>query len=112
MDKLASMFETSLMYVRDKIHKCAVDHGFWESSNDGEKIALMHSELSEVLEANRKGNSPDDKVPELTAEEIELADCVIRILDYCGHKGYNLGKAIELKMDFNETRPYKHGKKY
>lgn len=42
---------------------------------------------------------------------IELADAVIRILDYCGHVGIDIEKAIEIKHEYNKTRPYKHGGK-
>lgn len=43
---------------------------------------------------------------------VELADAVIRIADLCGHLGIDLGAAIEMKMAYNEGRPYKHGKKF
>lgn len=78
--------------------------GFWESSNLGEKIALMHSELSECLEAIRKGDEEN--------EEEELADCIIRILDYAGHRNMNLGAALCEKMRKNLLRPRKHGKAF
>lgn len=76
--------------------------GFWESYNKGEKIALIHSEISECLEAIRKGDDAN--------EAEELADAVIRILDYCGRFHIDLGGAIEKKMIANYSRPYKHGK--
>lgn len=43
---------------------------------------------------------------------VELADAVIRIADLCGHMGIDLEAAIDLKMAYNETRPFKHGKKF
>lgn len=100
-------------YMATKAHALAEYNGFWDDKpSTGEKIALMHSELSEALEADRKGNPPDDKVSHLTGVEAEMADCVIRIMDYCHHHNINLGQAIVDKHKFNETRPYKHGKKY
>jgi NTP pyrophosphatase (non-canonical NTP hydrolase) len=42
---------------------------------------------------------------------IELADVVIRICDMCGNLGIDLEQAIELKMAYNRTRPYRHNGK-
>lgn len=77
-----------------------------------EQLALIHSETSEALEYLRQKQQPamDDKVPELTGEEAEMADTVIRILHYCGKRDIDLGRAIKLKHKFNISRPYKHGK--
>jgi NTP pyrophosphatase (non-canonical NTP hydrolase) len=70
----------------------------------GTIIALIHSELSEALEADRKGDS------ENFVEE--LADVCIRIFDLCGSLNLDLESAIVEKMEYNKTRPYKHGKRY
>lgn len=42
---------------------------------------------------------------------VELADCMIRILDYCGHAGIDIEEAIRIKHEYNKTRPYRHGGK-
>lgn len=76
-----------------------------------EKIALMHSELSEALEGIR-GESTSDKIPEFTAEEEEMADLYIRLMDYAGGFNLRLGEAIVAKLAFNATRPHKHGKAF
>ena len=94
------------------IHEINVSKGFWDGAcNNAEKIALMHSELSEALEADRK-NLPSDKIPDFTGLEEELADCIIRILDFAGYHKLELAKAITAKLRYNLTRPYKHGKNY
>jgi NTP pyrophosphatase (non-canonical NTP hydrolase) len=85
--------------------------GFWESDNTGEKIALMHSELSEALEADRK-NLDAEHIPSFTGVEEELADVIIRILDFAGHHQLRLGEALSAKIAYNLTRPFKHGKAY
>jgi NTP pyrophosphatase (non-canonical NTP hydrolase) len=102
----------------------AKDHGWHDQSRTiGDLICLMHSELSEALEEHRKGRTPQEiyyvsrnpagKEPPSKPEgiPIELADCIIRIFDFCGLHNIDLEEALSLKMKYNETRPYRHGNK-
>lgn len=87
--------------------------GFWVDEHGqpitkGEKIALMHSELSEALEGIRK-NVPDG---EKGSESEELADLFIRLMDYCGYFGIDLAGAVHRKQLQNLQRPFRHGKKF
>lgn len=87
--------------------------------NKAELICLMHSELSEAMEGERK-DLMDDKLPYRKMAEVELVDCIIRILDYAGAFGYDLDGAFAEKMAFNaaredhthEARRIAHGKQF
>jgi NTP pyrophosphatase (non-canonical NTP hydrolase) len=74
-----------------------------EERETGTLLALVHSEVSEALEADRKGNQEEF--------EIELADVCIRIFDLCGARNIDLEGAINFKMALNKGRSYKHGNK-
>ncbi len=44
--------------------------------------------------------------------EDEIADAMIRLFDLCGGLGIDIEKHIDLKLRYNSTREYKHGKAY
>lgn len=71
--------------------------------NKGELLALIHSEVSECLEGVRK-NLMDDHLPHRRMEEVELADALIRIFDYAGGFGLDIGGAFAEKMKYNSER--------
>lgn len=81
----------------------------WTRNRKLARIALIHSELSEMVEGIRK-DAMDDKLPHRKQEEVELADTLIRMEDYAGTYGLDLGGARMEKEAYNFTRPYKHGK--
>lgn len=116
----------------------AVAHGFRNGDATAEeraalipqRVALIHSEVSELLEHARNGEVPDvlwfhdrkcgtrailesshgvlnkpDGIP------AELADIVIRCFDFAHEHGIDLDRAVKLKMAYNATRPYKHGRR-
>lgn len=76
-----------------------------------QRLALITSEISEALEADRK-DLMDDKLTHRKGLEVELADALIRILDMAGGMELDLGGAVEEKLAYNKTRAYKHGKAY
>lgn len=71
--------------------------------NKGEMIALIHSEVSEAMEGERKGLM-DDHLPNRPMAEVEMADAIIRIMDYCGRWNYDVGGAIMDKIEYNRNR--------
>lgn len=74
------------------------------------KLALVVSEVGEAMEGVRKPG-PDSHCPQFTSEEVELADTIIRIFDYCGaNPSIRLAQAIIAKLEYNASRPHMHGK--
>lgn len=80
-----------------------LDTGELIQRNKAEMICLIHSELSEAMEGERK-NLMDDHLPSRPMAEVEMADAVIRIMDYCGRWGYDIGGAIMDKLAYNSER--------
>lgn len=117
-----------LMLSQELAHTISVKSGWYIDpvtgdkieKNFGETIALMHSELSEALEAHRKGKTYDDKLTDKDAVAVELADCIIRILDTASHMNLNIADAFVSKCKYNmyrddhklENRAKDGGKKY
>jgi len=106
---LSRIVEFYSKYINEWAHK----KGFHDNDREmGTAIALMHSELSEALEAHREGIHESTKIEGFSELEEELADTMIRIMDTAGEHNLDVGGAIVAKMRVNEDRPQKHGKEY
>lgn len=105
----------SLDLLGRRVHLIAKEKGFWEGETTydkiGNKLALIHSEVTEVLEAIRK-NQGSEKTVE------EFADVVIRLVDLyqamvnSGHIEHSLDNILERKILKNMERPPLHGNKF
>lgn len=115
------------------IYERNVEKGFYENpKNIGEMLCLIHSEVSEALEADRKDKYVLGSVDCQTMNTIiddnlfvetykkhvkgnfeeEMADIFIRVLDMCAYKGIDIEQHVKAKMRYNLTREKYHGKKY
>lgn len=75
------------------------------------KMALVTTETSECVEAIRKPQT-ESGVTGYSNEEEEVADQIIRLLDYSGKRNLRIGECIHAKMQVNLGRPFQHGKKF
>jgi NTP pyrophosphatase (non-canonical NTP hydrolase) len=106
-------FHNVIARMQREIFDAMAQKGFHDGEfNFGESIALIHSELSEALEAHRKGVEVSEHCLELSGVEEELADTFIRLLHLAERVGCDLAQAVQVKQRFNMNRPHKHGKKY
>ena len=91
-----------------EVHEYAKEKGWWDNErNIPELLCLVHSEISEALEAYRNNVKEGD--PHSVGEE--LADAVIRIWDMCEYLGIDIVDEINKKHKINLQRPYRHGGK-
>ena len=99
------MQSLSLKQLEDLVMQLAKDKGFGvklSEINVLEKIALVHSEISEALEAYRhKRMKGQDGFGE------ELADAIIRIFHLAGACRIDLEKEILKKLKHNKNREWK-----
>lgn len=94
------------------LHETAIEKGFWDKPKNfdvfGNKLALVHSEVTEVLEAMRKNKGSEEIVE-------EMVDILIRTLDLYasmrngGFIEHSLDEVLFKKMKKNKDRPKLHG---
>lgn len=106
----------SIKQWQEEIHTLAKEKGWYDPSkkrSTGEIYMLIASEAFEAFEDFRnekptkyyEGDKP-------CGEAIEMADIVLRVMDYCEYRGWSLEDLIQEKHNFNKTRSYRHnGKK-
>ena len=116
-----SQFTEQFNEMMDKAYGAAEKAGWWDKpldtpeqllALDKEHLLLVMMEVAEAGEAIRRPTAEQDKhIPEFTELEAELADVVLRCMNYAKGRGLDLAGAIECKHNYNMNRPYKHGGK-
>lgn len=86
-------------------------HGFDGKPKDRD-LLLMISELIEGFEDDRGGKIESAKIPGFSVWEEEIADLMIRALNFATEHDLRISEAMRAKDAYNRTRPYKHGKKF
>jgi len=109
----ASQAESAGMMLQSICHGAAAASGWWGSEKISDprgnplcfsnKLALIHSEISEALEGDRKSKM-DEHLPHRQSREVELADAIIRCFDLGGAFGLDIGGAIAEKLAYNAQR--------
>jgi len=107
----------AMIWVAKDCWQIADDHG-WHTSDRStlERAMLVVTELSELCESARSNTlaDPSDHIPQYTMAEEEWADVLVRVFDHCveDHVSHErLISALFAKMEFNRSRPYRHGNK-
>jgi NTP pyrophosphatase (non-canonical NTP hydrolase) len=113
--------------IASEIYEQNKEKGFWdEPRNVGELLMLITSELGEALEALRKGRLGTEESEQYLYDSWvdwfednkkdtfsdEIADALIRIFDMCGGLDIDIQSAVIEKLQYNRTRPQKHGKEF
>lgn len=107
-----------LTQLAERCFQASHDNGWYESERSfGDIVALIHSEASEAFEEYRNGHGAGetyynaDKPNKPEGVPSELADIVIRVMDFCGANGIDIGAMVEQKLAYNATRGHRHGGK-
>ena len=111
----------AMHFVQDECARIAREHGFWDNKDNPDRLCmLIVGEVAETHEELRSGHSPTEVYYEQTSVGMkpcgvaaELADILIRVYDHAMQLGVtNLVEVMLEKMEYNEARPYKHGRKF
>lgn len=104
--------------LANDLHYVALGKGFWDNYRDspnefiGMKLALIHSEVTEVLEAIRKGKTEEEVMAEFADILIRTLDLIAGLNENYFMQEHSIDEAIALKANINRDRPTLHGNKF
>jgi NTP pyrophosphatase (non-canonical NTP hydrolase) len=106
-------FTNEFNILQQDVYNTAAKNGFCDDPiSDERALLLIVGEVAEATEALRRPvMEQDHHIPEFTELEAELADVVLRCMNYAHARNLRLAEAIEAKAAYNKTRPFKHGGK-
>ena len=97
----------ALNVLANDIHDDSVSAGWWDDGDDkyvlATKLMLVVSEVAEAMEGLRK-DSWDDHLPHRKMVEVEVADALIRLLDFSSALNMDIGSAVMEKLEYNRNR--------
>lgn len=121
---LADALALGLEDAQERVYAVNEANGWFDADRTvGDDIALLHSEVSEMLEAYRDyglGDATRDEITQLEGVIVQMkpegfgseaADVLIRLLDTCKRRGVNLAWEFDRKLAYNKTRGNRHGGK-
>lgn len=112
---MSSHIEEALISLGQQIYQINIKNGWYDSPRTpGDEIALMHSEVSELLECVRNEQWRTEFVGndyKPVGAPSECADILIRLIDFCNRYQISLGKEVITKLEYNKSRTYRHGGK-
>lgn len=92
-----------LQELSERIYAQNKNVGWWDNPRSFDVIiCLIHSEVSEAMEGDRK-NLKDDHLIQYPMCVVELADTAIRIMDFLGHVQFKF-YLTDRNLRFNEYR--------
>lgn len=104
--------DSTFLALFDKLcelsNNAAKTQGGWvDNPSAGEKLAIMHYQISQALQALRTGNHPSDKIPEFSSAELALADAIITIMDFAKNYNMRMGDALLARIKYYAALPAK-----
>lgn len=105
--------------IAKRAHEDAKSLGWYDEGKVKSDLESLMMVVTEVVEAVEELRGPNAKIakyyyassPKPEGYGVEVADAIIRLLDFCAYKQIPIGDIIKEKLTYNLTRGYRHGNK-